>query len=98
MKIIKLIGVVLIIWAIILNIGMWWAMFDLINTIIFAFMSNDVQFPSDWGFPMPYYMTWFIQDIPLSKWSYFFDMLAFVSIFIVSHLLLVGLFLIYRGS
>jgi len=96
-KIIQLIGIVFIIWSIILNLSMWWAMWDLINTIIYAFMSKGAPFPSDWSFPMPYYMTWFIENIPLTKWSYFFDMLAFVSIFVSSHLLLLGLYLVWRN-
>jgi len=96
MKLSRLIGLWLAGLSIIFNIGAWWAIWDLVNTIIYHFMSRGAEFPGDVGFPLPYYMKWIIEAIPLSQWSYVFDVCSFVSVLVSFFCVSAGVFLIIR--
>jgi len=96
MRIIRLIGLCVVVIGIILNIGMWWAIWDLFNTIISQFIIRGSEFPSDAYFPFPYYLQWAGEGIPLTAWSYLFDVCAAMSIFTSVMFILIGAYLVLR--
>jgi len=75
---------------------MWWAVFDLFTTIIIQFLARGVRFPSEVGFPLPYYLKWLLEAVPLSEWSYIFDICAAISIFWTEIFILIGAYLVFR--
>jgi len=78
MKLGELIGIFFVASMIILNLGMWWATWDLMNTIIYGLTHRQGQFPQ-WDFPMPYYLQWLVEKFPLSNWSYAYDIFVAIS-------------------
>jgi len=79
MKLGELIGIVFIASMIVLNLGMWWATWDLMNTIIYGLTHSQGQFPQ-WDFIMPFYLQWFVEKFSLVNWSYAFDIFVAFSV------------------